>query len=256
MNRTVSALTVAITITAASTALAAPIWVETFDTDVGRFSNTISPGDQRFVWRSFAQDIGGIFVNDAANDRRYADLDQSFNVHDNILGFSVVMRAEASTPADDVGSAVGFWNSNNDFSQNRLNINMGIGDSTLPADDQILIEGHYADGSPITPSAPVAIRFLTDYFIDVLVDGPNHTITMTVHEGRDATAPLVGQTSTILDPTKPLTVDSLGMGGRAGLDQILFATVDNFAFTIPEPATAAFLLLGAACFLRKPRRTR
>jgi hypothetical protein len=235
-------LAVAIAFLLCSAAYGSPIWIEEFETGVGRFDQIRGAGDQRHPWHSKGR-IRSFFIQDGADDRRYAPLGETFKVNDNVLGFSVVVEPQAVTTTDDVLSGIGFWNSGNDFLRNRLGISVGLGDYEMD-ETEITIQGRYADGTPVSPSDSLPYLFFHAYFIDVVVDGPAHRVTASVYEGRDDTGDFLGTISTALDPERWLAVDSLGMGGVEGSGQAIVMFVDDFAFTIPEPATILFVLFG------------
>ena len=245
-------LAVAIVSLLCSAAYGSPIWIETFETGVGRFDQVRGPGETRHPWQS-KERIRSFFIQDGADDRRYALLGQTFKVNDNVLGFSVVVEPQAVTTTDDVLSGIGFWNSGNDYLRNRLGISVGFGDYEN-AEAEITIQGRYDDGTPIAPSDAIPYLFFHTYFIDVVVEGPAHQVTASVYEGRDERGAFLGTISTTLDPDRWLAVDSLGMGGVEGNGQAIVMFIDDFAFTIPEPSTALMVL--AAGILLRARRGR
>jgi len=236
----------------ASVACASPIWVETFDDGVGRFDQTLGPGDVRHVWQP-SQQLRAFIVQDDKNDRRFADLEQTFDAQSDVIGFAVQVRPVAATDGDNVSSGVGFWNSANDYHANHLGLNFGIGDADS-VETGISITGRYADGSPVAPSAAIPFDFFTTYYIDLLVNLPAHSVIADVYQGPDATGTLLGTLSTILDPGKSLMLDSLGMGAVAPGGEAIVLFLDNFAFTIPEPTTLALLALTTTALLPRRRR--
>jgi len=225
--------------------------VESFDSGVGRFDQTLGPGQQRHVWQP-SQNIRSFFVQDGQNDRRYAELGESFDAHGDVIGFSVWVQAVAATNGDDVSSGVGFWNSADDFTRDRLGISFGIGEGDT-VETGISIDGRYADGSPVARSSAIPFSFFTDYYVDVLVDGPSRTVTADVFQGIDANGLFLGTLATMLDPGKTLLVDSLGMGAVSPGGEAIVLFIDNFAFTIPEPATLALVLFGSVVLVRRRR---
>ncbi|HRW51578.1 MAG TPA: PEP-CTERM sorting domain-containing protein [Phycisphaerae bacterium] len=235
-------------------AFADPIWTETFDSGVGRFDQTLGPGDSRYVWQA-AGNIQGNFIRDGANDRRYTLLEQTLDGHADVFGFSVVVEPEATNVGGHAASSIGFWNSNDDNTANRLGISIGGG--TVGTSQWIIFRGAYDDaGDSIGDAMPqfVEFNFGITYFIDVLVDGPSHLASAAIYEGTDNTGTFVGSIEEPLDPGRALSFDSLGMGGPfLGSGQWITATIDNFSFT-PEPSTASLLLVILATLRRRRNR--
>lgn len=227
-----------------------PIWTETFDAGVGRFDQTMGRGDARFRWEEPGL-IRARFVRDGANDRRYADLGETLDGTDDVLGFSFVVNTISATVGGFASSSIGFWNSADDNGHNRLGIDVGGDD---PSGSQIRISGDYADGSPIEDSQNIEFGFFITYFIDVLIDGPSHTVSADVYQGTDATGEFLGSIIVPLDPNGTLQFDSLGMGGVDGNGEVIITVIDNFSFTVPEPTTATLLLLAASVALRRRRQ--
>lgn len=236
-----------------STVVGDPIWIETFDTGVGRFDQTMGPGDTRYISRQ-PGNLYATFIRDGANDRRYTELGETLNSTRDVFGFSFVIMPLLKTIGGYAASSIGCWNSSDDNSHNRLGINAG--GSNDENSREFRITGNYADGTPIEvdESSFIEFAYFRTYFIDVVVDGPSHTISANFYQGTDATGELLGTLEQALDPGRKMEFDSLGMGGLDGEGQILIATIDDFAYTIPEAPTVVFLALGGSAILSRWRR--
>lgn len=238
-----------------SNALADPIWTESFDTGIGRLDHVTGEGESRFPWSSGGY-IEADFFRNHSSTQRYAELSTTFLSQNSTLGFSVVVHP-LSADGESVNAVgqIGFLNSGFDNSHNSLTIAMHHSDGEEFG--RFSIRGHYESGAEVQPTASEEINFSfgTTYFLDAVLDGPNHEFSINVYEGINAQGIFVGMLTHPLNQTQSHAFDALGLTNvsAGGGDRSLLAQIHEISFTVPEPSTAMLLGLMSLCTFRRRR---
>lgn len=245
----------------------AVIWTETFDEGYGRLTNTTDNGAVKYVWNQSEGVIDGEFVRywdgDAHYDRRYASLGSNYNIHSADFAFSAVF-----TPTDYTWSYwgksanIGFVGEATTGYPSLLSVAFRNGQySGLPIKKSFCIMTTYSDGSYYASEndgAYLDFTWGTTYFIDFLVDSTTHTAFASLYKGTNSSGIYVGTISTILDPSKDLYVNGLGLangnGGTISSDFVYktWGKLDEISLiAIPEPISFSLLAIGGLSLFRK-----
>lgn len=202
-----SMLAVAVLVTASLALADEPIWTETFDDGVGLLDQTRGNGDSVFFWDAETQSIDGTFIryvhNNPSVDRRYAALEETFDFHDSILGFSVVITPVSTTPGDNSAAIVGFFNSETDPEDDLVVVAF-----TKTGILAVGVEGHTDGCGPCS----LPFNFGTTYFVEALLNGPGLSFSASIYEGTDSSGSFVGNIVQILSPDwDPIHLNALGL---------------------------------------------
>lgn len=230
------------------------IWTETFDDGVGRLNQTSGNGESVFAWDSDNDAINGTFNryhhDSNVSDTRYANLGDVYDVHTSTLGFSAVITPLSSTESFyNSVSYFGFLGNDETALASRLFVRFSRGSRD---GNMFNITARYDDGELLWSDTSLQYSWGTTYFVDALLDGPNHEFSVSLYEGTDTQGSFLGTISTELDPTNPLTIFGLGManGESVSSPKTFVADLNEMSLTVPEPASI-LLILGALPFIRR-----
>lgn len=168
-----------------SSAALAETWTESFDSGVGRLSETLGNGDDVFVYDAANQAIDASFVRNGAIDQRYVSLGNEFNVHTSKLIFSAIVRVDSfgscsSIVPSDCFGFIGFMNSTSGNDQDMMGLRLFNGGGSAR---RIRQWGKYGDGTNVGSSSEGhdLLTFGTGqtFLIQGFLDGPSHVFSLT-----------------------------------------------------------------------------
>lgn len=236
------------------------VWTESFENGFGRLDQTVGSANSLYVWNAPSESIVGTFRRNPTPIARYALLGETLDLHNVVVGVQVVATPTAAGSASNGGvnrrALLGFMNSSDlhgtdTASSNRsfLVADFGYNDSRGLT---VGIDGAYTVGGRIDyQKLALTPGFGHAYFLDLLMDGPSHLVSLDVYEGIDATGTHLGRLEVTLNPSLPFNVDALGIRNawRENSEANFYATIHEISYT-PEPATCLLLIVGLA-FLKR-----